>query len=182
MEAPQEFVDRLHRIFDGRLRIRWSKSLHEFHIEQKVGRAALPPIRIDEGNDDLIRARDGYMFVMSVRTGDRMPCPECHLTLRVPVRDTWEITCGYCQLKGRRRSVVAGFWPLDDTLLDYLRKIDPLRGKQSEQAEEADRHNQFLLASQENDAMAPGYAAFDDNYNRLVGIPQVGYTGKVFTG
>lgn len=181
MDAPTEFTELLHKTFDGRLRIRWSASLNEFHIEQKVATGfALSPIRIDEGRDDLIRARDGYMFVMAVRTGDRMPCPECNYKLTVPVFDTADIRCPYCAVKGRHTRVVAGFWPLNDRLIEHLRKIDPLRGASDELAAEADRHNQMLLASQENDYVNHGNAAAEENYRRLVGIPMVGYTGKEF--
>lgn len=141
----------------------------------------MPPIRIEEGDDDLIRARDGYHYVMSIRAGDRMPCPECNYKLHVPVRDTVQQFCGYCTLKGRKTEVIAGFWPLDDTLITHLKKINPKRGGQKELAEEADRRNRLLVQSMEEDAFRDGYAAFDDNYNRLVGIPQVGYTGKEFT-
>jgi hypothetical protein len=179
MEAPTDFTERLDQAFGGRLRIRWSPLRQEFQIEQKVGRAVVAPYWIDEGNDDLIRARDGYDYIMSVRPGDRMPCPSCYLPLAVPVMDTEEISCGYCRLQGRATRVVAGFWPLDtDHLIEHLRKIDPLRGAQKELTAAADRRNRLLLESMETAALAPGYAAFDDNYNRLVGIPQVGFTGK----
>lgn len=180
MDAPQEFVERLERMFDGRLRIRWSQSQREWHIEQKVGFGRIPPARIDEGSDDLIRARDGYHFVMAVRQGDRMPCPKCGLTLRVPVRDTVDVHCGYCKLRGRTSSVVCGYWPLDDTLLTHLRKIDPTRDV--DLAAEADAQNVLLLKSMEDDAVAAGNAEASDLYNRIVGIPQVGYTGKEFRG
>jgi len=182
MKAPDSFVELLRRAFDGRYRIRWSDRDQEFHLEHKVATAVIPPVRIESDRDDLIRARDGYDYVMSVRQGDRMPCPECGLTLKVPVRDTWQITCGYCKLKGRTTHVVAGFWPLDDTLIDHLRKIDPYRGAQKELTAVADQRNRLLLQAQENDAMAPGYAAADDLYRRLVGIPLTGYTGKELPG
>lgn len=182
MDAPTEFTDRLHREFDGRLRIRWSASQHEWQIEQKIGHGRIPPIAIDEGRDDLIRARDGYHFVMSVRTGDRMRCPKCNYQLTVPVMDTWDIRCPYCRLKGRHTSVVAGYWPLNDRLLAHLHKIDPLNVFSEQQAAEADRYNERLLKQQEDDAMAPGYAEASDMYRRLVGIPMVGYSGKEFRG
>ena len=182
MNAPTEFTERLHSTFDGRLRIRWSAAERQFHIEQKVGRAVVAPIRIEEGRDDLIRARDGYHPVMTITPGDRTPCPECNFTLRVPVRDTADIRCPYCQLKGRTTRVVAGYWPLDDSLIEHLRKIDPLRPGSETLAEEADRRNHQRLQSAENDISNAGYAALDERYNRIVGIPQVGYTGKEFRG
>lgn len=135
------------------------------------------PVKIDESRDDLIRARDGYHPVMTITPGDRMRCPYCHYELRVPVRDTHDIRCGFCTLQGRQTRVTAGFWPLDDSLIQHLRMIDPLLDHQTEVAEAADRHNRLLLKSQEEDASRPGYSALSDKYNNLVGIEQVGYTG-----
>lgn len=178
MEAPSGFVARLRERFNNRLRIRWSNKEQEWHIEQQVGRAVLPNCPVGEWNDSLIRARDGYHFIMAVTTGDRKRCPKCNYTLHVPVRDTWDIRCEYCALRGRQSRMVAGFWPLDDALLEHLQKIDPLRGGSDELRDQADNRNKLLLAAEENDAMAPGYAYADEHYNRLVGIPQVGYTGK----
>lgn len=131
-----------------------------------------PPVRIDEGRDDLIQARDGYLGVMEITPGDRMPCPRCHYTLQVPVFETWDMRCPYCRLMGYQTRVVAGYWPLNDRLIEHLQKIDPLRGLQAEQAAAADRHNRLLLESQTNDALRPGEAKFEQDYNRLVGIAQ----------
>ena len=178
MNAPSEFVERLQRTFDGRLRVRWSDKEQHFLIEQKVGRAVVPPIRIDEGRDDLIRARDGYHPVMAITPGDRMRCPACNYTLRVPVRDTADIPCEFCKLMGRTTRVVAGFWPLDDSLIEHLRKLDPLRDGQAELAEEADRHNRMLLRSAEADLSDTVISKADEDYRRLVGIPMVGRTMK----
>lgn len=182
MNAPSFFTDLLARTFDNRLRIRWSASQHEFHIEQRVGRAVAAPSRFDEGRDDLIRARDGYDFVMSVRTGDRMPCPVCHYTLRVPVMDTWDIHCGYCKLRGLQTSVVAGFWPLNDRLISHLQKIDPLRADQTEQARAADRYNRLMMESEDNAIINAGVARGYEKFNRIAGIQSVGYTGKEYRG
>jgi hypothetical protein len=176
--APQDFVDRLRDTFDGRLRVRWSAAAQEFQIEQKVGRASVAPCRIDEGRDDLIRARDGFHPVMSIRAGDRMPCPKCEYELKVPIRDTVDLRCPYCEMRGAQTRLVVGFWPLDDSLIEHLRKIDPLRDDQGEQAARADHHNRLLLQSQENSMSDAVTSAASDDYRRLVGIPMVGYTGK----
>lgn len=178
MNAPSEFVERLERTFDGRLRIRWSERERHFVIEQRVGRAVVAPIRIDEGRDDLIRARDGYHPVMTITPGDRMRCTVCNYTLRVPVRDTADIPCEFCALLGRSTRVVAGYWPLDDSLIEHLRKLDPLRDGQRELAEEADRHNRMLLRSAESTLSDTVTSKAEEDYRRLVGIPMVGYSGK----
>lgn len=180
MEAPQTFTDRLHTTFDGRLRIRWSTAEQQFVIEQRVGRAVVAPIRIAEDRDDLIRARDGYHPVMTITAGDRMRCPTCHYELKVPVRGTHDIRCGFCALHGRTTRVVAGFWPLDDALLTHLQHIDPLNDYQDEIAEAADRSNRMLLKSQEDQISNDGYAALEERYNNIVGIESVGFTGKEF--
>lgn len=179
MDAPSSFVEQLERVFNGRLRIRWSAKNQEFHIEQKVGRGfALAPVAIDEGRDDLICARDGYFHVMAIKAGDRMPCPSCNYKLTVPVMDTADMKCPYCALMGRTTRVVAGYWPLNERLIEHLRKIDPLRGAQQELAEEADRYNRALIKSAENTYSDVVTSKASDDYNRLVGIPQVGFTGR----
>lgn len=178
MDAPKNFRDRLEQAFQGRLRIRYSDRERAWHIEQQVGRAVVAPIAIEADRDDLIRARDGYHFVMSIREGTRMPCPVCHYELEVPAFDTADIRCGYCALKGRQTRVVAGFFPLNDFLIDHLRKIDPLRGAQRELAEQADRANALRLKAAEADLSDTVISAASDDYRRLVGIPMTGYTGK----
>lgn len=177
VNIPTAFEDKLRRAFDGRLRIRWSAKSREFRIEQKVGRAITAPVRLDEGRDDLICARDGFDYLLTVRSGDRMLCPECEWTeLKVPVRDFQDIRCPYCASKGKQGRVVAGFWPLDDTLIEHLQKIDPLRGASKELAAAADRRNEALLASQEREFSNKILAHGSDHYNELVGIPSFGYS------
>lgn len=177
MNIPSAFEERLHSTFNGRLRIRWSVKAREFRIEQRVGNAITAPIRIEADRDDLICARDGFDYLLSIRNGDRMPCPECEWAeLKVPVRDFVDIRCPYCASKGRQGRVVAGYWPLDDSLLDHLRKIDPLRGASAELAAAADRRNAAHLASLEAKMSNEIYAHGAENYDALVGIPHFGYS------
>lgn len=181
MHAPQQFVDRLEREFRGRLRIRYSHKEHSWEIEQRVGRAIQPDRYIPLNDDDAIRARDGYLHVMSVRTGDRMPCPRCRMELKVPFNQTVDINCGFCELKGKQTHIVAGYYTLDgDDLIQHLRRIDPERGASVELARDADRRNQALEASHERAALDASYGVTQD-FNRLYGIQQVGYTGKELT-
>ncbi len=106
-----------------------------------------------------------------------MPCPECEWAeLKVPVRDFVDIRCPYCQSKGRQGRVVAGFWPLDDTLIAHLQKIDPLRGASKELAAAADRRNEAKLAAEERKLSNIVTSAGADRYNSLVGIPQFGFS------
>src|SRR5687767_7794014 len=83
--SPDRFQLRLEEVFGRRFRIRWSLRKGAWHIEQRVGRAALAPLRIAEWDDSLIRARDGYALVMEVRPGTTMPCPFCHGKVEVAV-------------------------------------------------------------------------------------------------
>lgn len=174
--APQDFVDRLHDAFEGRLRIRWSHSAHEFQIEQRVARGLINfPAALTD--DEHIRLRDGYFYVMSVRSGDRMPCPRCQFQLTVPVREIRELSCPRCKAQGLEHRVAAGYFPLDDTLITYLKAMDPLRGASRELRAKVDAHNAAYTESQRQAVLDKAYAAGADDFNRIAGIPNVGYTG-----
>lgn len=182
MNAPESFVERLNSVFRGRLRIRWSSERNEWHVEQKVRRGIFPgqkPAKAkvwDESMDSFIRHRDGTVLVVAVRTGDRMPCPVCNYTLRVPFMQTHLVTCPYCKLKGRHSHIPALFIPLNDSLIEYLQKIDPESDVSQRLAEDLDRQNELLAQSMEQDAVNAGIAGFEQDYRRVVGIPMVGYT------
>lgn len=181
-QIPDQFAQRLQDTFDGRLRIRWSHKAQEFRIEQKVGNAVVAPIKIDADRDDLICARDGYDYVLSIRNGTRMPCPSCQFTeLSVPALEFAHIRCPYCASQGRDGRVTAGYWPLEDALIDHLRKIDPLRGQTFELSKAADRKNRALLQSNENSISDIVTSKAEEDYNDLVGIPSFGYaTSKMW--
>lgn len=179
MDAPRGFRKRLQEHFGDRLRIRWSDREHEWLIEEKVGRAVLPPIRIEEGRDDLIRARDGYALVLAIRPGDRMPCYRCRTDLKVPVFKAAEVICPTCSARANRRvALKAAYWPLGESLLEYLRKIDPLTGGHQRLMAEMDRSNQALEAGRARDDQNYGEAVWRDHFTQVMQIPSVGYTGK----
>ena len=161
--VPDEFADRLSRDFQGRLRTRWSKAKAEWHIEERVGRGCVAPTRHRdphdrsrwlpvEVDDAFIRARDGYAYVMSIRPGDRMPCPTCGLTLKVPVLHTGETICANCVKKGRDGHWKAAYYPLGEGLLEHLRKIDPESDGVRRAALDADLANQQREAGLERSA------------------------------
>lgn len=176
MEAPQTFVDRLRDTFEGRLRIRWSHASNEFQIEQRVARGLINfPMALSD--DEHIRLRDGYFYVMSIRSGDRMPCPRCHAQLTVPVREVKELSCDRCKAAGLEHRVAAGFFPLDDTLITYLKAMDPLRGASRELRAKVDAYNARHTEAQRQAVLDKAYAAGADDFNRIAGIPNVGYTG-----
>ena len=181
MYNTDRFQDRLQEVFGGRLRIRWSTARHEFHIEERVGRAVVPPIRIQEGRDDLIRARDGYAYVMAVRPGDRMPCPHCGRTLRVPVFQSGIAVCGDCSAAQQRNVVFpAAYFPLGENLIDHLRSIDPLRDTTRDNVKAADTHNKQIEAAEQRDLKNFGEDITRDAITTSENFPMVGYTGKTF--
>lgn len=178
---PADFEQRLRHEFQDRLRIRWSKAKHEYHIEEKVGRAAYPPFRISEIDDRFIRARDGYAFVMAVKAGNHTDCRQCGLRCSVPELKTGEIVCSYCEsVKSRRGREFGGYWPLDsgEALIQYLKKLDPLRDGHIKSVMEGDlaqeRAEMGRKRSVRNHIEA---ATYDDKY-QIFGTPFVGYTGR----
>jgi hypothetical protein len=174
-----EFLGRLQHEFDGRFRIRWSVARGEYHVEQKVETAVDLPIRTSAIDDDLIRARDGYWFVFAIRSGDRMACPQCGLTMKVPVMKFQETSCSNCRAHGRDGRYPAAFYPLNDRLIEHIRQIDPFRSDAAKNlAQRADEHNARLEAERVADGLAEVEAITADYFNKLVGIQSVGYTGK----
>ena len=180
--VPAEFSKRLAQEFNERIRIRWSSAQSEFHIEQRVRRGAHDgPLRNSQ-DDAGIRQRDGYLYLFSVRPGTKMPCPRCRHELSVPVAKIQEISCASCKLHGREHRVIAGYFPLNDTLIDHLKMLDPERGA-------SQRLNAQVLANNMANQAKLGQAVVDkttdkmsDDFSRIAGIPHVGYTGKEFRG
>lgn len=175
MYAPAGFLNELDREFLSTVRIRWSKARDEWHLEERVGRSALPPTRISEVDDDMIRARDGYALIMRVRPGDRMPCSRCNATLRVPIRETKQIRCSRC---GNRD--VAAFYELNSTLLEHLRYSHRSRTDPRSIAQRTDRNNANLDSARRRKMINELHASTSDNWNRMTERPTVGYTGKEF--
>ena len=153
----------------------------EYQIEQKIflSQVLEPPLLSDgtwdSWDDDFIRSRDGYWYVMSVRQGDRMPCVKCHTTMKVPIRKTAESKCSTC---GKRHR--AAFYPLDDLLITHLKWIDPLTDGPFRVARKSKEQNRRAQKSRENAAYNDVEASAFENYNRLFDIKSVGYTGKEF--
>lgn len=176
---PVEFEERLADVFHDRLRCRWSHAEHAFVIEQRIARRVADAFPVLNDRDDLIRIRDGYMQVMSVRNGDRMPCPNpsCFHDLRVPMFETRMLQCEHCHTYA-----VAGFFELNDRLIDYLRDIDPLRDGPLRKQHEVNFANHRNTLSQERVAHNLLEDAVSDNFTQMAGIQSVGYTGKVFEG
>ena len=181
MHIPINFEKQLNREFQNRFRIRWSKKREEFQIEQKISLSQVlePPLLSngtwDSWDDDYIRSRDGYWYVMSVRQGDRMPCQKCRTTMKVPILKTAESICPSCNKRHR-----AAFYPLDDLLIRHLKWIDPLTDGPKRVTRMALRKNRKAQLSRENTAYGEVESAASHNFNRLFDIQSVGYTGKEF--
>lgn len=181
MKPPEYFDAKLSRLFDNRLRIRWSFKREEWHLEYKVGRGKIPNLFVGEYNDTMIRARDGYGLFMIIRPGDRMPCPWCGFTVKVPIQEMKEATCDYCKLNGKDGRIPAAFYPLEgDTLIQHLIKMDPMRTYRDGIAKRVDEQNDRVLKSAERKFENDIQAITKENYKDLVGIQSVGYTGKEF--
>lgn len=184
MNPSSEFAERLFNTFNGRFRLRWSDKRHEFHLEQRVHTGQIIPPPTDESgawdtfDDDYQRARDGYVYVMSLRNGDRMPCPICGFTVAVPIMETRESVCDYCRAQGRDGRYVAAFYPLNHVLIEHLQDIDPFNGgpervRKRIRARQIERNARELRAQlDEADMMV-----IDDKY-QIEQRPMVGYGPK----
>jgi hypothetical protein len=179
--VPSDFASRLDRAFNGRLRVRWSNAKHEYHVEQRVSRA-LASFPVTTHDDDSIRLRDGYLYLLSIRPGTQMPCPKCRADLPVPIREIREVTCVVCKLKGQAHRITAGYFPLDDALIDYLKRLDPERSASRTVRNAVDAHNAKILEGQRQAVLERSLGRLDDDFSRIAGIPSLGYTGKEFTG
>lgn len=189
MHISPEFEDRLHDWFDGRFRVRWSEKTHQVVLEQRVATGQLmepPPvdpdaetIRWDTYDDNYIRARDGYFYVMTITPGDRMECPVCHATLPVPVFETREVKCEYCIRRGRDGRYAAAHFALDDRFLEHIRYLDPMSDgpKRAHQRVKANRErNTAQVEFQRNLDEADYRVQF--NKNQAENNPMVGYGPK----
>jgi hypothetical protein len=181
---PDEFAERLQNEFDGRLRVRWSPIESSFVLEQKISRgiANAMPRHGDTEHDDYIRTRDGYLKIMSIRNGDRMPCGTCGATLRVPIFETAQVNCEYCQKKGYPYQYFAGYFELNDRFLEHLRSLDPLKGGSRRGRNRVEKVNSSLERGLDRAHYNVLDDAVSDNFTSIAGIPSVGYTGKVFPG
>lgn len=180
--VPTDFAKRLDREFRGRLRLRWSNRKQEFQLEQKVRRAlAEGPVK-DSQDDDGIRRRDGYLYLLSVRPGTRMPCPRCNTEVRVPEFEFREVSCPMCKLAGREHRFSAGYFPLTDLLIDHLKTLDPEREATRRLRDQVNAANTRLQQQSERQVLDRMADAVTDDFTRIAGIPMTGYTGKEFRG
>jgi len=176
MDAPTSFRESLARQFNNRLRVRWSDARHEWQIEQKMRRARLAQKRLTAGTveeDDIVRDRDGYVFVLAVKPGNRMPCPGCGITLGIPELRMKRSTCPRCG-----HSFLAVYYPLGDMLLEHLRYTDPYRDGLDRMVKAQDDADATLREQKLRERRNEGEAIWKDHFNEIAGIPTFGYTGR----
>lgn len=188
MQVPERFAAQLRDEFNGRYRLRWSHKFQEWNLEQRVGLGHVDvPWREDPEDDSMIRARDGYWFVMAIRTGETMPCPiiidnhgtRCGAEVKVPIMQTAEAVCVRCQLSGRDGRTAAAYWPLNDALIQHIRRIDAFLGHNEDIRRVHDEKNKRLMDVAEKDALNDIDDVSYDLRKTLGGIEQVGYGGSI---
>lgn len=199
-DAPQEFKDKLELEFGGRLSINWEYTAKAWAIEQHVGEHETHkyPVQM-AGKDPSIRRRLclGNMAFMYVQPGTRMRCPTvfydysgwkpgaklraCDAILPVPLFESAQVNCPKCQKAGREYRHFGAYFTLSDTLIEYLKDLDPLKGRTRIVRDRVDRNNAANEARLERNVLNPLYAAGAENYNQMAGIQSVGYTGRVFS-
>jgi hypothetical protein len=121
--------------------------------------------------DDWIRAREGYWAIMDIREHERFPCRKCGRDLKVPILKTAEVVCA-CGARS-----VAAFFPLDgDAVLQKVRALD--RQDYKALAKALTARDQARLQMLDKDHANDLEAISRDIFPQVVGIPQVGYTGR----
>jgi hypothetical protein len=181
--APDWFVRQLKQEHDGRLRIRWSLASSRWQIEQKVDTAKLAPFNVDSFDDDAIRALDGYSRVCEISAGSITPCTNfnlegkpCGFDLKVPYGVFMQVKCPRCVANGFHGGCIVGHFDLSETLLSYLRKLDPNRGAFERQRDRLRNNNKKLVDDRMASVLRECRAqAVDD---AKVDIPKRGYSGK----
>lgn len=171
-----EFQAALDREFQGDMRIRWSDARQAYLLESKAGRGIWDTDVASQDyrrHDEAIALRDGYKFFMELRLGTRTPCHGCRATLRIPAFEPVQAICPRCQYQH-----AIAFFPLGDSLLDHLRRLNPKGSYRANIKKEQDRANAAREASLAREAHTHGEAGILDSYNDIVGIPSFSYSGK----
>lgn len=184
MQVSEEFSKQLEREFKGRFRVRWSNRRDAYQVEFKVqpGQVLEPPLDKDGQqntfDDDYIRARDGYDFLVEVKRGDRMACPVCGFDVKLRPLQMREAKCEYCALHGRDGRVSAVFYPLNHILIEHLRFIDPATGG-GKRVLAMVRRNAALKEQRENlAALNEVDEVSKEFFPSFYGIKSWGYTGS----
>lgn len=191
MDISQDFQDRLALRFDSRYRLRWSDAESNYHLEQRVARAkAEGMVNLGSKNaldrkmnyEDRVRARDGFVLTAKIMPGTKAPCVVCGTEMPIEPFKFVSKRCEHCAWMGRDVNVVAGYFPIGDTLLDHLDKIDAYKGGNDRVSKSVASKMFRKEIADEMDLYNYMRDATNDRWRRLAGNPALGYTGKIFTG
>lgn len=168
MYSIEQFNDRLEEEFGGRLRLRQSLVREStFFLEERTGRATFTGIadlrdksslQARRRADDRLRARDGYSKVMEVQAGTRSACTRCGWAYAVPHLRSAEVRCAQCA-----DQIITAFFPIGETLLDYLKTLDPERVDQARRVKDEERRAEWLAKCEERSLAKDAGEAFRDS-------------------
>jgi hypothetical protein len=172
MRDLSDINERLNREFDGRIRIRWSNQHQNYSVEQKYARAATK--WSEREDDEVIRAREGYLQIFAVTPGDRFECERCRDVIKVPINEFRLIKCANCTRRGVDSRYILGFFDLDsEHIIDHLRRLDPLKGTQQKIRTQIAEANQKRQQELERDQWNFRESYVKDGMEaKLFGIPQ----------
>lgn len=183
MEIPETFLTELSVEFQDRLRARYSAKQNSVVIEQKVGRNIVGSVpRKLLSNETRQSLAEGYKPIMQVAVSEVIRCEDCSSKIPVPFNETREVKCEYCKLKGRVSRYHVGFYPLNVTLINHLKSIDPLRNMDKNFAAEMQAQNERIAEQQQKSLYDEAESYANDNIYKLMGIPTKGMNGKIMTG
>ena len=180
MEIPEIFLEDLKVEFQDRLRAKFSRKQNATLIQQRMARNVIGSLnRKFLKHDDERRQHlaEGYKTIMTVAASETIRCPECCMKLEVPKLETRQIKCLYCKLKGRKTQVTSGYYPLNSSLINHLKAIDPMRNMDNNLVQATMDQNERIAKQQQKQLYDNAHDYASDNLNRLMGIPVVGYAG-----
>lgn len=186
MYIPEHVEEAIASRFGGRFRLRWSDVNHVYFYEQKVRRGlaeGFAPLAIQNAKqrklayENLKRAADGYILTMQIAAGTSVECPHCGGKISVPAFKWAQSYCAFCKKSGRHSVFNGGYWPIGDTLLDELDRLDPDRGGMDRTMSDHKKAEDNREFQAEYNFVAPAEAAYREEYRKLVGIPQTGLSG-----
>jgi hypothetical protein len=178
MDISETFKDELRIEFQDRLRIKWSGKSQAFLIQQRVGKNLIGSVpRAKLGLEKSMDLAEGYRTILSVAPSEHMKCPDCFTSISVPKLETKELKCLYCKLRGRSTKIVAGYYPLNSSLINHLKEIDPIRNLDRDLIAEMNDRNEKIQEAQVKQLSKDAEDYSSDNINKLMGILQTGYSG-----
>jgi hypothetical protein len=178
--TPDTFESELFHRLGRDYRLRWSPAKQMWSIEQKVDWTHEYPGWVSDWDDEAIRARDGFAMVCEVSPRPFLVCEGCGQKIPLPELTRAEVRCAFCKEKGEKEYYVGAFFPLCEKLLQRLEYTSPRRGPQWKA--DMDIHNRKLVTTAKQDQANHLESIMRNEGGRILGIPSVGYTGKVFGG